>query len=363
MSHISFVQGTVVPASWLNDVDTVIYTYFGNGTSLNAPTKLQVTQGVFSTSVVTPLLNSGTDVRLLAQINGTNKWLFGNSGDGFNFSPSNDNAQDIGFAPVVVRTIFARSMDSGTAASLLFKTNSGTTQAEVQHKTGTIVNWIGLGGNTTGADAVVSALGETNASLGLGTKGTGSINFYSSSLSNLNFEVLGNVASVTRHITIAASNGGNPIVGTTGGGVAIVGTPTNDNASAGQYGEYISSSVAGGSAIALTTNTPANITSITLTAGDWDVTGCVVFNFGVTTSYTNLIGECSQTSATLVSNERRFDFETPAVVPTAGADMSWTVPTQRILTSSTTTVFLVTQATFTVSTLKAYGIIRARRMR
>lgn len=59
MASTSFVsKQTVVPAAWLNDVNTVVYTYFGNGTSLNSPTKLAVTQGVFSTSVGSPILDS-----------------------------------------------------------------------------------------------------------------------------------------------------------------------------------------------------------------------------------------------------------------------------------------------------------------
>lgn len=59
MASTSFVsKQTVVPAAWLNDVNTVAYTYFGNGTNLNSPTKLTVTQGVFSTSVGSPILDS-----------------------------------------------------------------------------------------------------------------------------------------------------------------------------------------------------------------------------------------------------------------------------------------------------------------
>jgi hypothetical protein len=31
MSHIAFGTGTIIPASWLQDVDTVTYTYFQSG--------------------------------------------------------------------------------------------------------------------------------------------------------------------------------------------------------------------------------------------------------------------------------------------------------------------------------------------
>lgn len=146
-------------------------------------------------------------------------------------------------------------------------------------------------------------------------------------------------------------------------GVAVSGTNTNDNAAAGFIGEYVSSTLASGSSVSLATGVTSNVTSISLTAGDWDVTGTVSYTFGATTSYTNLIGGVSSTSATLGPQGNQFDYETAANVPTAAADSTWGVPIVRFSLSGTTTIFLVTQATFTVSTLKAYGIIRARRVR
>src|SRR5216684_1358028 len=114
------------------------------------------------------------------------------------------------------------------------------------------------------------------------------------------------------------------------------GTATNDNAAAGKVGEYISSTIATGSSVTLTTNTTANVTSISLTAGDWDVTGAVDFTFGATTSYTNLIGSVSSTSATIGGQDSKFDFETPAAVPTAGADATYPLPVVRFSLGSTT---------------------------
>jgi hypothetical protein len=145
--------------------------------------------------------------------------------------------------------------------------------------------------------------------------------------------------------------------------IDIVGTPTNDNAAAGAVGEYISSTIATGSSITLTTNVAANVTSVSLTAGDWDCSGATDFTFGATTSYTNLIGSISTTSATLGAQDSKFDYETAANVPTASADATWALPNVRVLIASTTTVYLVAQGTFTVSSLKAYGTLRCRRVR
>jgi hypothetical protein len=143
----------------------------------------------------------------------------------------------------------------------------------------------------------------------------------------------------------------------------IVGTTTNNSANAGSVGEVISSTIATGSSVSLSTGATSNITSISLTAGDWDCTGAVDFTFGATTSYTNLVGSISTTTGTLGAQDSKFDFETPAAVPTAGADATFALPVVRELLSGTTTVFLVAQGTFTVSTLKAYGTIRCRGVR
>src|SRR5258708_684167 len=135
------------------------------------------------------------------------------------------------------------------------------------------------------------------------------------------------------------------------------------NAAAGAIGEYVSSTIAQGAAVGLTTATSANMTSISLTAGDWEVSGVIAFQFGATTSYTNLVGGVSSVSATLPAQEITFDLEQPATIPTAGKDMSFVMPTTRISIASTTNIFAVAQGTFTASTLKAYGILRARRVR
>jgi hypothetical protein len=49
-------------------------------------------------------------------------------------------------------------------------------------------------------------------------------------------------------------------------------------------GEYASATVASGAAVALTTATPANVATLSLTAGTWDISGTVGFTPAVTTS-------------------------------------------------------------------------------
>lgn len=149
-----------------------------------------------------------------------------------------------------------------------------------------------------------------------------------------------------------------------GGNLIFPGTGTNDSAAAGIVGEIIESTVLVGSVVALTTATSANVTSISLTAGDWDVWGNVWFNPAATTSITRMQGAINTTSATLPTAPgagARFAHSQAALVP--NAQIGYPVGQLRISLSGTTTVYLVAEATFTVSTLGAYGYIGARRVR
>jgi hypothetical protein len=139
---------------------------------------------------------------------------------------------------------------------------------------------------------------------------------------------------------------------------SIVGTTTNDSASAGRVGEFVSSTVAN-TTVSLTSGTPANVTSISLTAGDWDVSGMVIFNTAGTTVMSAQVAGVSSTSATLVT----YQFANIAGTQSAGAGGNVVTPVVRISLSATTTVYLVAQGNFTTSTCQAGGVIRARRAR
>lgn len=149
----------------------------------------------------------------------------------------------------------------------------------------------------------------------------------------------------------------------------IKGTSTNDNALVGDVGELITSTVALASAVSLTSTTAANVTSISLTAGDWDVDGTVDFNLAASTSVTVLAASISLTTATLgtqpggsgLGTDPTTTINQAASVP--GGLVVVSTPTVRISIAATTTVYLVASSTFTVSTNAAYGTIRARRIR
>jgi hypothetical protein len=141
------------------------------------------------------------------------------------------------------------------------------------------------------------------------------------------------------------------------------GTTTNDNALSGQIGQYISATVLVGAAVALTNNTPTNITSISLTPGDWDVTATVADNPAGTTVPATLFGAISTTNSSLGTSPASGGYAANTSARPAGFAMTMPIGTTRLALASTTTVYLVAMSAFTVSTMGAYGFIGARRAR
>jgi len=137
----------------------------------------------------------------------------------------------------------------------------------------------------------------------------------------------------------------------------IVGTTAANNANAGSVGEFISNSATG---VALTSGITANITSISLTAGDWDVHGVVQFAPAGTTTVGGILSGLSSTSATIGAVGT---FQQGTATYTAGGAQAMTTPTARFTLASTTTIFLVANTFFSVSTMAANGFLRARRVR
>src|SRR6185312_11005957 len=86
------------------------------------------------------------------------------------------------------------------------------------------------------------------------------------------------------------------------------GETTTGSATAGNVGEYIESIIASGSAVSLVSGTPKDLTTISLTAGDWDVTATIFYLFPASTSYTILASSLSPTLNTLDPTPGRENF-------------------------------------------------------
>lgn len=145
----------------------------------------------------------------------------------------------------------------------------------------------------------------------------------------------------------------------------IEGSQNSDSAIAGNIGEYMEAIRTSGSAVSLTSGTPANITTLTLTPGEWDVFGVIEFAPAATTSVTELLSGTNTTSATVGTLGTYQRIVTAAQVPGSALRNAIAAPVYRISVGAgtTTTVYLIARATFTVSTCTAYGDLRARRVR
>lgn len=143
----------------------------------------------------------------------------------------------------------------------------------------------------------------------------------------------------------------------------IIGTTTNDNAAAGSVGEYVSSVVLSGSAVPLTTTVTSDLTSISLTAGDWQVWALISFAGAGGTVFTNVTGWTSLVSVTGPTNLIDGGYVTSPYTSSAGSLISIPVGYFRYSLAGTSTIYLSVNSAFSFSTAGAYGAIYARRIR
>jgi hypothetical protein len=145
---------------------------------------------------------------------------------------------------------------------------------------------------------------------------------------------------------------------TTGG---IVGTGTNNNTTAGNVGEFISSVIAAASAVTMVHQTATDLTSIILGAGDWDAWGNISFlTFG--TNPTGLFGWISSTSATAPDNSLVAGPSFTGAVAFA-SPVGIVVPQLRFSLAAPTTIYISGFLSNTSANGSACGGIYARRRR
>jgi hypothetical protein len=141
------------------------------------------------------------------------------------------------------------------------------------------------------------------------------------------------------------------------------GTATNDSAAAGYIGECINSIVVV-TTTGATSGAYANVTSISLTAGDWDVRGSVSLNGAAATTLVSITGAFSTTSAAFsIGNP----FLVSVILGVTESSLTFApaaaVPTMRLSIASPTTVYLVIYPLFGGGTAGIGGFIEARRVR
>jgi hypothetical protein len=136
------------------------------------------------------------------------------------------------------------------------------------------------------------------------------------------------------------------------------GIESGNSPSAGFIGEKIEATVGTGTPVSLSSTTTKTVTSISLTAGIWDVSTICVLNGTLQTRFES---GCSLVNNTLGAGGVGIDTFDTGVSATAVAGTTGVVPCFRYALATTTTVYLVANATFTGSA-NASGRISATRV-
>lgn len=234
--------------------------------------------------------------------------------------------------------------DTGNVVAIA---NGGTGQATASAAR------IALGAAATGANVDITSL--ASPALGAATATTQTAGTSNTTVATTNY-VTTQIASGTQGAAFTTISATGLISPTST--VGIKGTTTNDSANAGSVGEF--PTPADLTSVSLTSNSSANCSSVSLTAGDWEVGGMVQIAAAASTLITNSFGGVSTTSAALGALGTYWQIANNF---SAGALVGLPVPTTRISIASTTTVYLVVNAGFTTSTATASCKMHVRRPR
>lgn len=224
-----------------------------------------------------------------------------------------------------------------------------------------------------------SSTGAITLSLPQSIDTSSAVQFSSVSLSNngildsngLSIIPLTAVASAVNSINVSnAATLNNPIIAATGSdtNIAIVtngkgnagtlqqGISSGTAIPAGYKGQLVSSVIAFASATSMSSNTPKNVTSISLTAGNWLINGNIFFQ-GSGGNMTQNAAWISASSAT-VPDQSLYNSTN-----TAGASLwALSAPTFTLSISVTTTIYLTGRVVFGAATATACGGIYAIRV-
>lgn len=196
-------------------------------------------------------------------------------------------------------------------------------------------------GGTNASGAGITAFNNITGYTAAGSTGTTSTNLVFSTSPTLITPVLG--AATATSVAFSPTTGG------------IIGTGTNDNAGAGKVGEVISSAV---TTQAISNGVTTNITSISLTAGDWDVQGTVLTAPAGTTTQSSFAAAINTVSATFPTYYTQISYAVAA-----GTAIGVAAPYVRLSLSGTTTVYILAIVNYAVSTLTIGASLSARRAR
>lgn len=284
----------------------------------------------------------------------------------------------------VNNTLTLSATDGGSVAfggggTVTYTTNNlsvfaSTTSAQLA---GVISDETGTGSLVFSSSPVLTTPNLGTPSSLVGTNITGTASGLTAGTVTTNANLTGDITSSGNATTTAATQANIATLSRTAG-VSVHGTNTNDNASAGYVGEHLFQNTLRSSPVSLSTGTAANVlgTALTLTAGDWDLSGYVAFK-GSSSAVMQILGHATTQSATLGGTAPSNDIgisdardgcvaslsQTSGLDSASGNDLSLALAPMRVTLSGSQTIYLIAFAVFSVGTVSAYGRLDARRVR
>lgn len=153
----------------------------------------------------------------------------------------------------------------------------------------------------------------------------------------------------------------------------IVGTTTGDAAVAGNVGQFITSTVTSGAAVSSSSTIQANVTSITLTPGDWDVSAqcnttgstmiATVMTCGLGAVSATQAGQAGVTTSGAIVGTDGLYTTTFASQTLPNQPFSMPIMPTRVTVTSSSVIYLVVKNTWSSGTASTFGTLHARRIR
>lgn len=241
------------------------------------------------------------------------------------------------------------------------------------------LNALMIGGGAGASPSTLASNGTTTQVLhGGAVPSWGSVNLSTDANGTLQVGQMpvftGDVTNTGLGTTVAAIQG-TIVTGTTGTGAAVLGTtptitrPTLNGftdgsvAAAGVVGEPLSSSIPVGSAVSLVSATTKDITTLPLTAGQWSCHGSFVTNPAAGTTTSAISAGISLVANTPPALHAGGGFSALPYSAPANAIVAIPFGPQLFIINAGTTLHLVANVTFAVSTMSGYGFLECVRMR
>lgn len=233
---------------------------------------------------------------------------------------------------------------------LSYLTNGGATNGQVLGYNGTAWVPANSGGGASLPSTTSILKGNGSGGAAAATAGT-------------DYPGLGTANTFTTNQTVNGAVNATSFVGSGSGltnipSSALVGSTNGSNAATGFVGEYMTAT---GTNSAITSAAVVAVTNVTLTPGDWDVSGLVEFTMSGATVTAQTIALHTTSGAFPAYSSPGF-FSVQGISTSAGF-CTWNTGVRRFLVTTNTAVYLNVSPAFTGGTVGAIGTIQARRLR